>query len=137
MTSATFPDTAAELFMCGLLLDIVRAEPGLHCMAYIDALVVAGRDGVGLLSTDDLREWQSLRTAYPIALGADIKFAEMWTLFQHLQAVSVHHGRAWPGHRFDCVRQLYPIIHSVSVGMIHAMFVTLRRTQDAARRARP
>lgn len=137
MTSATFPDTAAELFMCGLLLDIVRAEPGLHCMAYIDALVVAGRDGVGLLPPDNRQTWEALRAACPIALGLDIKFSEMWTLFGLHHAVSIHHGRAWPGHRFDCVRQLYPRIRSDSFGMIHKMFVTLRRTQDAARRARP
>ena len=66
-----FPSTDRDKFLCGLLCDLVAAQPGSLSTAYLDAMVIALRDKRhgGLLIGDDKSQFATLAGVLPVPSG--------------------------------------------------------------------
>jgi hypothetical protein len=136
-----FPGTDRDKLLCGLLCDLVAAQPGLPSPAYLDALVIAVRYGrhSRLLTGNEQTQFTTLAERL---LGSSrpanesLPWADLVSLLTQRDALRNEGGQTLErGDRFDEVRTAYPACDPVLIRLLHKAAATLREFQRAAKPA--
>jgi hypothetical protein len=131
-----FPSTKRDKLLCGMLCDLVAAQPGLSATAYLDALVIALRPKRHnrLLIGTERKEFTTLaEKLLPAKERADASIP-WYALLDSLTAdEAIRQGKLQDlvrGSRFEDVRKLYPPSDPKLIGLIQKAAVALRDVQS-------
>jgi hypothetical protein len=134
----TFPSSPRDRMLCGAVLDLVLAEPGLPEMAYVDAvgLLTVPKTCEKLLHDMDQRSWRSLVRKAPDDLtrpGGTIPwYLIRQTLLANGSLQVAGNAGLGVGPRQQDVRSGYPNLDSKLVALAAKAAQSLRELQDTA-----
>jgi hypothetical protein len=129
-----FPATGPEKMLCGLLCDLIAAEPGLPATAYLDALVIALRPQRHgrLLVGPERKEFTTLADKL-LPLQDRNATTISWRLLRDTltdeAAIQLDGSALVRGDRFGERRKAYPPCEAKLVQLIHKAAATLRDYQ--------
>lgn len=134
----TFPATELDRFLCGLLCDLVEADPGLRFGAYVDALVIATgyRRHHRLLVGADRAEFVRLCEETPLASwkATDrIPWSDLLGLLTRREAVERDGAAIKPGWALAVVRGRYPAVAASLIDLLRKAASYLRELQECGR----
>jgi hypothetical protein len=134
----TFPSSPRDRLLCGALLDLVTADPGLPELAYVDGLglLTVATTCAKLLHDADQRSWRSLVKEAPDDLTRSGETIPWFLIRQALLAngslqVTGNAGLG-VGPRQQDVRSGYPKLDSKLVALAAKAAQSLRELQDTA-----
>ncbi len=130
-----FPSSDRDRLLCGLLCDLVSAQPGLPSTAYLDALVIAlrpkrhGRLLIGKERTQFVTLAEKLLPDSNQA-GGSLPWADMVDLLTHHEAISGGGAQTLAlGSRYAEAHKAYPACDPKLIQLIHKAAATLREFQ--------
>lgn len=134
---ATFPGTERDDYLCGLVCDLVAADPGLPVSAYVDSLVIAlGHERhKRLLTGRDATNFERLCKATPLAAWSatdKIPWAELVSLLHQRKAVEPDGQTLRPGPQWAEVRPSYQGAAPELVALLRKAAAELRNLQAQA-----
>ena len=140
--SIAFPNTDRDKFLCGLVCDLVAAEPGLPSTAYLDSLVVAFgyQRHQRLLTGKDRTAFAALCKAMPTASGTaaqQIPWADLKSVLALRKAIVLDSQVIQRGPELDEVRKSYPASDPSLIALIQKAAAELRDLQSQAQPASP
>lgn len=131
-----FPSRNRDKFLCGLFLDLVKAEPGMCESGYIDALVVATgyRRHHRLLLGKERAEFVKLCESSPLSTSQSVQFpwGDMKTLMLLREAIEIDAATVAPGPFLSAARISYPRADKRLVALLAKAAATLRNMQEEA-----
>ena len=140
---SSFPNSERDSFLCGLVCDLVAAEPGLLPSEYLDELVVAlgVQRHKRLLSGKERTRIAALCKTIPAASGTQAKTIP-WSSLQSVLAlrkavISDSNARLQVGPEFQAVRTTYPACDPEMVTLIRKAAAELRELLTQAQTATP
>lgn len=128
--------TPRDKVLCGLLCDLVAAEPNLRFDAYADALMIAVQPSIyaGLLPREERKSFVKLVEALKVAdkkTPPTLPWHDLKETLLGNDALREEAGAAYVrGIRFDEVRPDYPECDPKAVGLICKVAATLREFQN-------
>ena len=131
---ATFPSTARENTLCGLVCDLVASDPGLPVSAYVDSVVIAlGYERhKRLLTGPDAAKFAELCEATPLAgwTAADkIPWGELSNLLHQRKAIVAGGEVLQSGPDWAAVRGSYPAVAPELLALLRKAAAELRELQ--------
>jgi Eco57I restriction-modification methylase/MmeI, target recognition domain/MmeI, N-terminal domain len=140
--SIAFPNTDRDKFLCGLVCDLVAAEPGLSSTAYLDSLVVAlgYQRHQRLLAGKDRAAFAALCKAIPAASGTaaqQIPWSDLKSVLGLRKAIVLDSQAIRRGPELDDVRKSYPTTDPSLIALIQKAAAELRDLQAQAQPATP
>jgi hypothetical protein len=134
---ATFPSSDRDHYLCGLLCELIKAEPGLPLTVYVDSLVIAlGYDRYKLLLTGkDRSVFAKLCKASPVAswTSADkIPWGELENLLTRRKAIKPDAKTIQAGPDLANVRKSYPAVAAELITLLRKAAAELRNLQSQA-----
>ena len=131
---ATFPGTERDNYLCGLVCDLVAADPGLPVSAYVDSLVIAlGHERhKRLLTGRDATKFGKLCKATPLAGWSatdKLPWAELSNLLQQRNAIVPGDEAIQAGAEWVTVRESYPAIAPELLALLRKAAAELRELQ--------
>jgi hypothetical protein len=136
-----FPNTDRERLLCGLLCDLVAAEPGLRFDDYLDGLVIALRPQKynRLLIGDERTKFTKLAEKLNTAGGREsssIPWDNLVEVLSQGEAIRKAAGDTFDkGGQFETVRSDFPNCDPKLVALVHKAATTLREYQDLGKSA--
>jgi hypothetical protein len=132
---ATFPSSDRDHYLCGLMCELIKAEPGLPITAYVDSLVIAlGYDRYKrLLTGKDRSEFAKLCKASPVASwsAADrIPWGELQNLLTRRKAIEPDAQTIQAGPDLGHVRKSYPAVATELITLLRKAAAELRNMQS-------
>ena len=133
----TFPRPGLEDYLCGLVCDLVEADPGLSVSAYVDSLVIAlGYDRhQRLLTGKDRTAFAKLCKASPLVSWSStgrIPWAELQNLLTRRNAIKPEDETIQAGAKLREVRNSYPTAAPELVTLLRKAAAELRELQASA-----
>ncbi|MDY3556177.1 type IIL restriction-modification enzyme MmeI, partial [Gemmata sp. JC717] len=133
----TFPSTERDSYLCGLVCDLVKADPGLPESAYVDALVIAlgYKRHKQLLAGKDRTEFEKLCKATPLASwdAADkIPWGELKNQLVRRKAIEQENQTIRAGPAASEARQSYLATAPELVALLRKALTELRALQAHA-----
>lgn len=131
-----FPSSTRERLLCGLLCDLVAAQPGLQSTAYLDAMVIALRykRHTRLLIGNEQKQFIALSDllfASPGQSEDSIPWNNLVDLLSQQDAIRKGGGNTLErGSRFDQMRKTHPACDFKIIQLIHKAATTLRELQS-------
>lgn len=134
---ATFPSTERDHFLCRLVCELVKAEPGLPISAYVDSLVIAlgHKRYKQLLTGKDRTQFGKLCNASPLAswsAGDKIPWGELQNLLTRRKAIASDNQMIQMGPDLGSVLNSYPAISHELVVLLRKAAAELRDLQAQA-----
>ena len=131
---ATFPSTERDSYLCGLVCDLVAADPGLPASAYVDSLVIAlGYERhKRLLTGHDATKFAKLCKTTPLASWSatdKIPWAELKSLLQQRKAIEPDGQTIRAGLQLAEVRKSYPNAAPELIALLRKAAAELRDLQ--------
>jgi len=131
---ATFPSTERDSYLCGLVCDLVAAEPGLPVSAYVDSLVIAlGHERhKRLLTGRDATMFAKLCKATPLvgwSATDKIPWAELSSLMHQRKAIEPEGEFFQVGSDWAGVRESYPAVAPELLALLGKAAAELRDLQ--------
>ncbi|MBA4190901.1 MAG: restriction endonuclease [Planctomycetaceae bacterium] len=131
---ATFPSTERDSYLCGLVCDLVAAEPGLPVSAYVDSLVIAlgYKRHKRLLTGRDATKFAKLCKGTPLASWTatdKIPWAEMMNLLHQRKAIEPEGQMLQAGAQLAEVRKSYQDVAPELVALLRKASTELRNLQ--------
>jgi hypothetical protein len=136
-----FPSMDREKRLCGLLCDLVYAQPELSSIAYLDALVIAlrpRRHSRLLIGKDQKQVVALAEKLLPNTdqAGGSLPWADMINLLTHHEAIIVGSAQTLEvGSRHAEARKAYPPCDPKLIQLIHKAAATLREYQGPSKEA--
>ena len=138
VVDTAFPSTDRDRLLCGLLCDLVAAQPGLPSTAYLDAMVIVLRykRHCRLLIASEQTQFVALSGKLPkqcVQSDDRLPWTELVELLAQQDAIRRQNGATLAtGSRFAEVRKAYPNLDPRLIQLIHKAAVTLREMQSSA-----
>ena len=138
VVDTAFPSTDRDRLLCGLLCDLVAAQPGLPSAAYLDAMVIVLRykRHSRLLIGSERTQFVALSEKLPkkcVQSDERLPWTELVELLAQRDATRKQNGSTLAdGSRLAEVRKAYPSLDPRLIGLIHKAAATLREMQDLA-----
>jgi hypothetical protein len=131
---ATFPGTERDNYLCGLVCDLVAAEPGLPVSAHVDSLVIAlGHERhKRLLTGRDATKFAKLCKTTPLAgwnATDKIPWAELQNLLHQRKAIVPEGESLQAGSDWVEVRKSYPAVAPELLALLRKAAAELRDLQ--------
>ena len=134
-----FPSTDRDRLLCGLLCDLVAAQPGLPSTAYLDAMVIVLRykRHRRLLIGSEQTQFVALSGKLPkncVQSDDRLPWTELIELLAQQEAIRKQNGSTLAnGIRLAEVRKAYPNLDPRLIALIHKAAATLRDMQSLAK----
>ncbi len=133
-----FPSTDRDRLLCGLLCDLVAAQPGLPSTAYLDATVIVLRykRHCRLLIGSEQTQFVALSGKLPrkcVELDERLPWTELVELLVQQDAVRKRGSALDTGSRLAEVRKAYPSLDARLIQLVHKAATTLREMQSLAK----
>ena len=134
---ATFPSTERDHYLCGLVCELIEAEPGLPIAAYVDSLVIAlGYDRhKRLLTGKDCTQFAKLCKSSPLAswtASDNIPWAELQNLLTRRKAIQPDDQSIQAGPELAAVRKTFPAVAPQLIDLLRTAAAELRDLQSQA-----
>jgi hypothetical protein len=133
----SFPVTEQDRFLCGLVCDLVAAEPGLPATAYLDSLVIAlGHERhKRLLTGKDRTDFAKQCKAIPVASGGavqQIPWNDLKSVLTLRKAITLNANVIQQGSNLEEVRNSYPAVKPELLTLLRMAAAELRDLQSQA-----
>lgn len=134
-----FPSTDRDRLLCGLLCDLVAAQPGLPSTAYLDAMVIVLRykRHSRLLVGSEQTQFAALSGKLPkkcVQSDDRLPWTELVELLAQQDAIRRQDGTTLiDGGRLAEVRKAYPNLDQRLIELIHKAAAALREMQGLAK----
>lgn len=130
-----FPNTERDMFLCGLVCDLVAVQPGLKFDDYLDQLVITlgYQKHKRLLSGSDRTRFAKLCKAIPVASGAQsIPWEDLKSVLSLRKALIIDGTTIKQGPDLNHVRTSYPSTDTQMVSLIAKAASALRELKELA-----
>lgn len=133
----SFPVTERDKFLCGLVCNLVAAEPGLPATAYLDSLVIAlGHERhKRLLTGKDRTNFAKQCEAIPLASGGTVQqipWNDVKSVLTLRKAINLNANMIQQGSELEAVRKSYPAVTPELATLLRKAAAELRDLQSQA-----
>lgn len=133
----SFPVTEQDKFLCGLICNLVAAEPGLPSTAYLDSLVIAlGHERhKRLLTGKDRTDFAKQCEVSPLSSGGtaqQIPWNDVKRVLTLREAITVNVNAIEQGAKLEAVRNSYPAVAPALATLLRKAAAELRDLQSQA-----